>query len=214
MDLATAAQSSFLDKDIRGFGLFQRDRDFNHYQDIDDAYELRPSYWITPKSPWGAGRVELVELPTPDDQNDNIVASWVGDAPFLAGERNDVAYTMVAIGGPRDPSPNGRVVDTFETHPQADGAASPPSNTRRFLVDFAGGDLAYHLGDPSTVSVVPTVLGGDVIRSFLTPNARAGGFRAGVDVAAPSGKSCEIRLFLRADGRALTETWTLPWTAP
>ena len=57
--------SAFLDKDVRGFGLLQRDRNFDHYQDLDLAYELRPSYWVEPKENWGEGRVELVELPTP-----------------------------------------------------------------------------------------------------------------------------------------------------
>ena len=41
--------SAFGDKNIRGFGLIQRDRDFSHFQDLDAAYELRPSYWIEPQ---------------------------------------------------------------------------------------------------------------------------------------------------------------------
>ena len=70
------ALSTFLDKDVRGFGLLQRDRSFEHYQDLDLAYELRPSYWIEPREGWGEGQVGLVELPTSDETNDNIVAAW------------------------------------------------------------------------------------------------------------------------------------------
>ncbi len=74
--------SDFLDRDLRGFGLLQRDRDFDHYQDLDLAYEMRPSYFVEPRESWGAGRVELVELPTEHETNDNIVASFVPkDAP-------------------------------------------------------------------------------------------------------------------------------------
>ena len=71
MDLAAAQQSgradrsrSFLDTNPRGFGLLQRDRNFSDYQDLELAYELRPSYWIEPHEGWGEGRVELLELPT------------------------------------------------------------------------------------------------------------------------------------------------------
>src|SRR5204863_5793910 len=35
-----AATSSFLDNNPRGFGLMQRDRTFEHYQDLDLSYEL------------------------------------------------------------------------------------------------------------------------------------------------------------------------------
>ena len=37
---------------------------------------MRPSYWIEPHEGWGEGRVELVELPTSDETNDNIVVAW------------------------------------------------------------------------------------------------------------------------------------------
>ncbi len=78
--------SAFLDRKVQGFGLLQRDRVFEDYQDLDLGYELRPSYWIEPKGDWGDGRVELVELPTGDETNDNIVASWVPDAAVEAGQ--------------------------------------------------------------------------------------------------------------------------------
>src|SRR5439155_27121248 len=55
--------NSFLDEDPRGFGLLQRDRDFDHYQDDGAFYHLRPSAWIEPKprdaKAWGKGAVQL-----------------------------------------------------------------------------------------------------------------------------------------------------------
>jgi periplasmic glucans biosynthesis protein len=58
----------------------QRDRAFDNYQDLEARYELRPSAWVEPRgAPWGSGRVELVQIPTPDETNDNIVAYWVPD---------------------------------------------------------------------------------------------------------------------------------------
>src|SRR6266480_8079722 len=61
----------------RGFGLLQRDRDFDHYQDLETQPERRVSAWVEPSGGWGAGSVELVEIPTPSDTNDNVVAYWV-----------------------------------------------------------------------------------------------------------------------------------------
>jgi len=40
--------NSFLDERPLGFGLVQRDRDFDHYQDDGAFYHLRPSAWIEP----------------------------------------------------------------------------------------------------------------------------------------------------------------------
>ena len=80
--------SAFMDRDPRGFGLLQRDRNFSDYQDLDLAYELRPSYWIEPRDDWGEGRVELLELPTGDETNDNIVVAW---APKAAARGRQVA---------------------------------------------------------------------------------------------------------------------------
>ncbi len=72
--------TSFATANPLGFGLMQRDRDFAHYEDLGARYDLRPSAWVEPKGSWGAGRVELVQIPSPDETNDNIVAYWVPDA--------------------------------------------------------------------------------------------------------------------------------------
>ena len=69
--------SSFAMQNPRGFGLMQRDRSFASYEDVEARYERRPSAWIKPLGDWGPGRVELVQLPTPDETHDNIVAYWV-----------------------------------------------------------------------------------------------------------------------------------------
>src|SRR5207249_915858 len=45
----------------RGFGLLQRDRDFEHYQDLETHPERRASAWVEASGDWGAGSVELLE---------------------------------------------------------------------------------------------------------------------------------------------------------
>jgi glucans biosynthesis protein len=61
---------------IRGFGLMQRDRDFNNYEDLSRAYQNVPSVWVVPHGTWGEGDVHLVELSTESEDMGNIVAFW------------------------------------------------------------------------------------------------------------------------------------------
>lgn len=204
--------SSFLDQNLRGFGLLQRDRNFDHYQDLDLAYELRPSYFVVPRGNWGSGQVELVELPTRDEAHDNIVVSFVPkDAPAAGasfGYRITSSLSFMRL------SPNGRVVNTFQTTAKALGAPGPvPPGSRRFIIDFAGGDLAYYAQDPQLVEVVPTTTQGRILRSFVVPNSHIKGFRAIIDIELGTGQSTDLRAFLRTGARALTETWTYPWRA-
>lgn len=207
--------STFIDANVRGYGLLQRDRKFDSYQDLDLNYEDRPSYFVEPLGDWGPGRVELVELPTVDETYDNLVVSWVGektpepDKPFEYGYRITSGLDMPRL------TPNGYVVNTFEANAHALGSKEPHSAAqRRFMVDFAGGDLAYYVNDPSQVEAVATASNGKVLRANVMANPHIEGLRVLFDVAVPPGQTSDQRLFLRASGRALTETWTCPWTAP
>ncbi|MEQ1611898.1 MAG: glucan biosynthesis protein D, partial [Hyphomicrobiaceae bacterium] len=85
--------SAFTDEDPKGFGLMQRDRGFDHYQD-GVAYERRPSLWVEPVGGWGRGSVQLIEIPTDDEIHDNIVAAWVPAEPVKAGRSLDLAYKL------------------------------------------------------------------------------------------------------------------------
>ena len=105
--------------------------------------------------------------------------------------------------------------------PLSDGGRKPWARarprrprSRRFLIDFAGGELAYYLAAPEMVEIVASVSTGRVLRTFLSPNPDIKGFRAGIDVTLDAGQWADIRAFLRARTRALTETWTRPWKAP
>ena len=69
------------------------------------------------------------------------------------------------------------------------------------------------MSDASLVQTVATASAGRVLRTFLIPNTHIRGFRAGVDIAVDTGQSSDLRVFLRAGPKALTETWTFPWRA-
>ena len=123
-------------------------------------------------------------------------------------------YRITALLNDARLAPGGRAVATYRTHPRALGSADPlaPGSTR-FIIDFSGGDLAYYQADPSLVEVVPSASNGRITRSFLTANPHIHGFRAGIDVQIDPGQSSDLRAFLKAGNRALTETWTFPWRA-
>ena len=87
--------TSFALTNPAGFGLMQRDRGFEHYEDLEARYDLRPSAWVEPKGPWGSGRIELVEIPNPNETNDNIVAYWIADRPAVPAAPYDFEYRVL-----------------------------------------------------------------------------------------------------------------------
>src|SRR5208283_3482824 len=65
------------------------------------------------------------------------------------------SYRLTACLDDARLSPNGRAVNTFTAPSRALGSAEKDApGTRRFMVDFASGDLAYYAADPSQVEVV------------------------------------------------------------
>ena len=86
-------QTSYLDNSPKGFGLTQRDRDFDHYLD-GVGYEKRPTVWVEPMGDWGKGMVQLVEIPTDDEIHDNICAYWLADKPTRAGDALSFRYRL------------------------------------------------------------------------------------------------------------------------
>ena len=101
------AVSTFQVENPKGFGLLQRGRDFAQYEDLDDHYEERPSVWIEPKGEWGKGKVELVEIPTPDETNDNIVAFWTPDEQPKPGRADAVRLPHALDQGRTRPAGQG-----------------------------------------------------------------------------------------------------------
>ena len=77
-----------------GFGLIQRDTNFDHYQDLEARYEMRPSVWIEPEGEWGPGHVELYQIPSGNEYNDNISTYWVPEREFNTGDTCNYSYNL------------------------------------------------------------------------------------------------------------------------
>ncbi|MDF2812534.1 MAG: glucan biosynthesis protein [Microvirga sp.] len=205
--------SSFSDNNPRGFGLMQRDRVFENYQDLEAHYHKRPGYWVEPIGDWGEGRIELAEIPTKDETHDNIVAYWEPNRAFEAGQEINVSYRLRSVAAISGMHPGGKVINTYQAPPRASGSNAPSDPThRRFIIDFAGGDLGYYQADPDQVQLVPSLSNGKITHSFIMPNEHTDGFRVAMDVKLDPGQSTDLRAFLRAGNRTLTETWTYPWS--
>jgi periplasmic glucans biosynthesis protein len=210
--------SSYLDDSPRGFGLLQRDRIFDHYQDDGVYYDRRPSLWVEPKTGqsggWGKGSVQLVEIPTVDETFDNIVAFWNPAEKPKAGQELLFGYRL--HWGTHMPyaSP---LAQTIATRTGIGGTVGQKRQyySWHFAVDFAGGELGA-LGKDAPVEAVITTSRGQTEHVTAHYVEEFHGYRALFDVK-PTDDGIEpidMRLYLRVDGRALTETWIYLWTPP
>lgn len=209
---STLRFNAYQDENPRGFGLLQRDRDFDHYQDDGAAYERRPSLWVEPRSAWGKGSVQLVELSAEDETLDNIVAFWNPAVHPQAGEELLMSYRLHwGTNLPYNP-PLARVV---ATRTGIGGTVGRPRKypSWRFVVDFAGGPLAM-VGEKVEVDAVISVSRGELENVSTRPHA--GGHRTTFDLKAIGSGTApvDLRLYLRLDGKPLTETWLYQWTPP
>jgi len=188
----------------KGFGLVQRDRDFDHYQDLETRSELRPSVWVSPRGDWGDGQLELVQIPTKSDTNDNIVAFWTPTKPPKPGELVAFAYTMSWFDDDPARPPGGRAISTHRDRGTAEDAY-------RFVVDFAGKKLDV-LPENTVLRGVVSVASGEasaeLIDQQVVRNPITKGWRLTFQVRPKKKQPVELRAFLDKGGEALTETWS------
>ena len=198
---------SFMDKAPRGFGLLQRDRRFEHYDDLEAYYHQRPSAWVEPVGNWGPGSVRLVELPTADETSDNIVAFWVPEQLPPAGEPISFEYNLHWLTDPERRPPAGYVASTRTAgvmgHPQL----------RRFVVDFEGPYLNAQPDDPEIEADVTVGAGARMEnKPVVQKNKFTGAWRVVFEIKPDlASKPVELRCFLRKGPHVLTETWSYLW---
>ncbi|PZQ15008.1 MAG: glucan biosynthesis protein G [Ancylobacter novellus] len=198
---------------VQAYGLLQRDRLFEHYQDLEVRYDLRPSYWIERQGDWGPGRVELVEIPTDNETFDNVVAYWTPDVAPKAGETVRHSYVIRSLKLAERLTPKARAIHTFVTEARASGDPNPgASDIRRFIVDFEGGDLDYWLDEPKRVVTDTGATAGKIEAAYVVPNREIGGFRLFLDHRLEeAGAEAQLRAVLRVGDRPVTETWVFSW---
>ena len=193
---------------VRGFGLMQRDRDFDHYQDLDYQYEKRPSAWVVPRGDWGKGHLELVQIPSDSEVNDNIALYWVPEEPVEKGERLHYAYDIKWSDQLAGPESLAHVSAT-----RVGRAAVAPGDKRkptRVVIEFVGDELDELTESGDVQPRVNAMRDATINNIQAVRNPHTGGWRLTFLVPTDSLKSpLELRAFLAgANGGALTETWS------
>lgn len=211
--VSAVATSSFSVERPKGFGLLQRGRDFSRYEDLKDRYDLRPSAWIEPVNDWGKGVVRLLEIPTADETNDNIVAFWVPEAMPPPGQPMQFDYRVRWTMNEPGLLQGGLsyVWQTIRTTGEIyhSNLIRAHDGTLAFLIDYTGPslrDLPVEAPVAAKVSASDNI---EIIGTELRPNPAIKGWRLvyRVKVKDPA-KASELRAALATDARTLTETWS------
>lgn len=202
-----------------GFGLMQQDASFDHYQDLKARFDLRPSLWVEPQGDWGAGRLELIEIPSSQEIHDNILTFWVPDNPV---ERNlSYDYNLYWMPAGATPHQMGKAVSTRLSQAQnGEGLV-------RFIIDFEGGQLNDIPAEAGLASVVEVGPEASVVEKSLIKNTVTGGWRLEFKVRPPEEgmmqslmnargerKGLRLKAFLKKGENlpeSLTECWTYDW---
>jgi len=195
------AVSNFSVENPRGFGLLQRGRDFSHYEDLDDRYDKRPSAWIEPKGDWGKGTVDLVEIPTADETNDNIVAFWSPEKQPEPGQAFDFAYRLhwtideAALHSPDSAWVQQTLRSTGDV--KQSNLIRQPDGSVAYLVDFEGPSLAALPEDAEVRSQVSVGDNAELVENSVRYNPETKGWRLTLRMKIKdAGKSTEMRAAL------------------
>ena len=173
--------SNFSVENPRGFGLLQRGRNFSHYEDLDDNYDKRPSAWIEPEGDWGKGSVDLVEIPTADETNDNIVAFWSPAELPEVGKPLDVAYRLhwtlddAAFHSPDSAWVKQTLRSTGDV--KQSNLIRQPDGSVAYLVDFEGPSLKKLLPDAPVRSQVSVGDNAELVENSVRYNEHTKGWR-------------------------------------
>ncbi|KAA5606333.1 glucan biosynthesis protein [Roseospira marina] len=198
-----------------GFGLMQRVRQFDRYQDLETMYHRRPSAWVTPRGNWGEGEVILVEIPTPDETNDNIVAFWKPAVPFEPGLPLALDYDIDwTLDGPA--TEVAWILETRAGHYGVPGAPLDDGIRRRgrkWVIEFVEGPLRG-LNSPDDVTVVASADAGRIDTRAHVINPQTGGLRVYLDTVAEGDAPINLRCHLERENTPVSETWTMQWRPP
>jgi glucans biosynthesis protein len=196
--------SVFSVRDVRGFGLIQRQRNFSGYEDLEANYQSRPSAWIAPAGSWGDGSVHLIEIPSEEEIHDNIVAFWQPSGPYGKDQVYAFGYR---ISWPGDVAPwKGAVVSNSSS-----GLANGPERRTgaiRYAVDFVGPPLV----SPELPQAALSATAGKVSMPVVLRNPSTRGVRVDFLLTPGDADVVELRLELKSKDKLISEVWLARWT--
>lgn len=205
------ASSFFAEESPRAFGLYQRSRAFEQYQDAGAHYEMRPSLLVEPLGDWGRGTVTLIEIPTELEVNDNIVLFWVPEGEAKAGQALEYRYRLTWGTIAEDASRMARVVDVSAGDGGVSGVdEADKQDTRKFVVDFEGG-LLGNLPADAGVEALVEVSAGEIVHATVAPVETTSRWRMVIDLKLPEDTPVEMKAHLAQRENRISEFWLVQW---
>ncbi|PPC79779.1 MAG: glucan biosynthesis protein D [Hyphomicrobium sp.] len=194
--------SAFLDRDPKGFGLSQRDRNFRNFQDLEAKYGDRPTVWVEPKGSWGEGYVELIEIPAEEEIHDNIVAYWKPAKPLEPDKSHTFAYRLHWTDMVPVAWPGARVQKTLV------GSSRKPG-TQLFVIDFDG-PAVKEARDLPVAEISASA--GSLANVVVQRNPEISGLRVTFELNTGGVELIELRLGLKSNDQLISESWLYRWT--
>jgi glucans biosynthesis protein len=114
----------------RSWSLLQRDRSFASYEDPEANYANRPSVRVEPIEGFDLGKLHLIEMPTTDETNDNVILAWDPQPGLEVGKPFHFHYRLRWM---RDPAPSG----IFAVRATRSGTPVQKPDQILMAVDFA-----------------------------------------------------------------------------
>lgn len=196
----TLQVSAFVDQAPQGFGLMQRSRAYEDFNDLEARYERRPSLWVEPVGDWGGGHVELVEIPSDREINDNIVAYWRPKEPIAKGTEYGLTYRLLWCQDWPAEMAVARVASTAQ-------GLNWNQDARKFVIEFVGGDLS------GEISATVSAGGGEIKHMLVQPNPETKGYRLKFELDPMGSELVELRAQLKRGETPVSEIWLYRWTA-
>ncbi|WP_338529512.1 glucan biosynthesis protein G [Nitratireductor thuwali] len=203
------ANSFFAEASPKAFGLYQRDRAFAHYQDAGAGYERRPSLLVEPLDDWGDGWINLVEIPTELEVNDNIVAFWVPAGEVEAGQALEFRYRL-SWGLLDEPGKELARVTALRTGMGGVSGVENDENMRKFVIDFEG-ELLRDLPADEDVEAAVSVNRAEIVHQTVSRVEANGAWRLVLDLLPEGDAPVELSAKLSSGDRLLSETWVYQW---
>ncbi|SBS36812.1 Glucans biosynthesis protein G precursor [Marinomonas spartinae] len=195
--------SSFYDKSPKGFGLIQRHRNYSDYQDLEANYQTRPSAWVKPLNDWGAGHVELVEIPSNSEGNDNIVTYWQPKGGLKKDKPYSFSYQLTW--------PNDTPVLANKPH-----IVRSAKGTKLFgkykgkpevVIDYSD----INVDDIKKIHINASTSAGKILETHLVKNPHINGIRVYVTFDTDNADVAELRVALSENHKEIASTWLYRW---
>lgn len=200
----------FVGRDVRGFGLMQREREFQNYQDLFNRYDHVPSVWVDTLGRWGEGEIHLVELPTNYEGLDNIVAFWDPKRKPAPLEPFNFSYSLRWMKNESDM----KLSEQDKVTATRVGVDPTDPKRRQFAIDF-GGPLLSAMPENTPPMSIATCSDNAVIvenQVFRNPVKSTWRVMLKIEPKPENRDPVDIRCTLEKGEEVLTETWTYLWS--